>query len=79
LSLLKRRHTKLNSNSKKEEEKTFNPLLTEIKKFGPFYFYTGDVHIVDKTSRILFPVSFLLFNLMFFLMHHLLSDDLTVL
>ncbi|XP_066911541.1 gamma-aminobutyric acid receptor subunit beta-like [Clytia hemisphaerica] len=71
-----------NSKNAPEKEakpkKTFNPLLTNIKKVGPVYFYTQDVHIVDKISRVLFPVLFILFNVLFFFVIHMVNEDTTI-
>ena len=58
--------------------KTFNPLLTDIKKIGPVYFYTRDAHIVDKICRVLFPCLFFMFNLSFFLTVHYAAEETVI-
>ena len=46
------------------------PITTETFKIGPFNFYKGEIHIVDRISRLLFPFLFLVFNFSFFIIHH---------
>ena len=43
--------------------------LMETFKLGPLHFYKGETHNVDKYSRILFPLFFMVFNIAFFAAH----------
>ena len=46
----------------------------QIKFFGPFVFLHGEAHIVDQYAKIVFPVLYGIFLLVFFLFHHLHPD-----
>ena len=47
------------------------PITTETFKLGPFHFYKGEIHIIDRICRFLFPFLFLVFNFTFFIFHRL--------
>ncbi|XP_047123307.1 glutamate-gated chloride channel isoform X1 [Hydra vulgaris] len=38
--------------------------------FGPIVFNTGDQHVIDNCSKIVFPLAFLFFNVLYFVYHN---------
>eukprot|EP00111_Clytia_hemisphaerica_P019967 TCONS_00058879-protein len=80
-----KRRLKEESEKEKEEEEDeekitstiiqrVRPITTETFKLGPFHFYKGEIHIIDRICRFLFPFLFLVFNFTFFIFH-MLKDE----
>ena len=51
--------------------------IRETKIIGPLVVYMDMDHVVDRFSRWMFPVMFILFNIVFFLFHHIHEDTVT--
>jgi len=76
-SIKKRKNARKNKNGSEEADdipstiiQRVRPITTETFKIGPLNFYKGEIHIVDRISRLLFPFLFLVFNFTFFILHH---------
>jgi len=54
-----------------DKEKNANK---KIKKFGPILFENNEAHIVDRISRIMFPLTIVLMNIVYFAFHRLHPD-----
>lgn len=60
-------HREENSENKKTA-------IRKITQFGPILFENNEAHIVDRISRIIFPLTFVLMNIVYFAFHRLHPD-----